>query len=138
MDIHTKSLTCARLGCILRAARKFHGFTLQEVADLLKVKLSRLHHWESGRSEPPLPQLQVLCYVLRLDPAFLFTGKGKGLDTTLTFASARAAGADIEINLYKRQEKPTDAARYDVFCIEVGLPTVAQLEVARLQALPRK
>ena len=82
MQVYPKALTVRRLGRVLRAARKFHDFTLKEVAALAGIKVSRLHHWEQGTAAPSLLHLQVLCYVLRLDPAFLYSTPPRSATST--------------------------------------------------------
>ncbi len=51
----------------MHAARKFHGFTLQEVAD--RAGLSKAHVWETeqGRTQPTLPTAESIANALGTD-----------------------------------------------------------------------
>jgi len=136
MQFTTKALTAKRLGQILRAARKFHGFTLKQVATHAGIKVSRLHHWESGKAEPSMLHLQVLCAVLRLDPFFLyFPNKDRHLDSKTEFVCVTPDpddAASIKVTTRKRMELRVDEDhRRDTFLEACGVPTERSLAVAR-------
>lgn len=124
MQVYPKALTVRRLGRVLRAARKFHDFTLKEVAALAGIKVSRLHHWEQGTAAPSLLHLQVLCYVLRLDPAFLFNPtKERYIDSIHVFVAVAPEDECLKVTLRKRGipiKRP--ARRRDDFFEACGLP----------------
>jgi len=45
----------------LAAARVNAGYTQEEVATILKVALSTIRNWESGRTLPKQPMIEKLC-----------------------------------------------------------------------------
>lgn len=61
----------------LRELRVFHGYTQQQVADLLKLKnKSTLGNWEIGNSEPDAMTFLQLCKIYKVDDILLeFTGE---------------------------------------------------------------
>ncbi len=129
MLIHTKVLTVARLGRVIRAARIYHGFTLRYVADLAGVKVSRLHHWEKGKAAPSFAHMQALCAILRLDPGFLFRPtRERFIDPTyaLTSVTVEEDSDDLKIVLRTRLPHVAEQARRDAFFTAVGLNTDAQ------------
>ena len=129
MLIHTKVLTVARLGCVIRAARIYHGFTLRYVADHAGVTVSRLHHWEKGKAAPSFAHMQALCAILRLDPGFLFRPtRDRFIDPTYALTSVKAEEDTDNLKIVLRTRLPHvgEQARRDAFFTAVGLNTDAQ------------
>ena len=58
-------------------ARKLKGFKQKELANILKVSLPTMNHYESGKRAPNSELLSQIVKVLECDPGWLLTGEGQ-------------------------------------------------------------
>lgn len=58
-------------------ARKSKGFMQKELANILKVSLPTMNHYESGKRAPNSELLAQIAKVLECDPGWLLTGEGQ-------------------------------------------------------------
>ena len=59
----------------LKAARYNAGYTQQAVADHIGVSVSTIKSWESGKTYPKQPQIELLCQLFGLTYDQIFFGK---------------------------------------------------------------
>ncbi|MBC8284508.1 MAG: helix-turn-helix transcriptional regulator [Nitrospinae bacterium] len=57
-------------------ARKSKGFRQNKLADILKISLPTMNHYESGKRAPNSELLSTMASVLECDPGWLLTGEG--------------------------------------------------------------
>ena len=58
-------------------ARKLKGFKQKELAEILKVSLPTMNHYESGKRAPSSELLSQIAKTLGCDPGWLLTGEGQ-------------------------------------------------------------
>ena len=58
-------------------ARKSKGFKQKELANILKVSLPTMNHYESGKRTPNSELLSQIAKILECDPGWLLTGEGQ-------------------------------------------------------------
>ena len=58
-------------------ARKSKGFKQKELANILKVSLPTMNHYESGKRAPNSELLSQIAKILECDPGWLLTGEGQ-------------------------------------------------------------
>lgn len=56
----------------IRAARKAAGLTQKQLAEKLNVKNTTISNWEKNLSRPDPDDIENLCWVLGVEPNFLF------------------------------------------------------------------
>ena len=57
-------------GAKLRELRLIHGYTQQEVGDMVDVTAGTIGMWEQERRTPPLAKMQKLASILGVSPSF--------------------------------------------------------------------
>ncbi|MDI9684296.1 LexA family protein [Burkholderia cenocepacia] len=62
------------IGTRIRALRKQHGLTLQQVADEFGISRASVSEWESGRSKPDAAKLAKLAFLLHASVIYLLEG----------------------------------------------------------------
>lgn len=66
------------LGLRIRALRKKHGMTQQELANAIGCIVSNVQHIEGGRSHGSVPLLERIAKVFRVDVGTLLRGRKAG------------------------------------------------------------
>ena len=89
----------ARVGKLLKAARKAKGWTQAQLAEEARVSLDMIVKMETGRSGGRFPTIERLAYALEIDPGELFFASPYGSgssNTALHDLSAKLAGLTPE------------------------------------------
>lgn len=125
------ALTPQRIGVILRAFRKYRGFTLVETARRMGVLPSRLHHWEVGQAAPPHVFRQIAEYVLMINPSYftspdrasMWAMPGEVVTCKYSKQGARPNVIDVTVEGPKPAPYPDEQARRLVLHVALGLST---------------
>jgi transcriptional regulator with XRE-family HTH domain len=65
-----------KIGQRIKAAREAFGLTQQEMGEFLQVSRAAVSQWESGETMPGQRYWDLIATTLRMDVAYLLTGKG--------------------------------------------------------------
>ncbi len=80
-DSNWYSEEASTFGDRLVGAREQMGWTQQELAKRLGVKLKTVRSWEEDLNEPRANKLQMLAGILNVSIMWLISGEGDGVDT---------------------------------------------------------